>query len=160
MSPAALSWMSGTGTANVTLVVAVAVLVGTGVYMLLERTLTRVVLGMLLLSNGVNLLILVGGGVAGGAPILGRTPIGRMSDPLPEAMILTAIVITLGVSAFLLAVAYRSWQLTGDDEVQNDYEDTRVIERAEHREADAEPGADTDTDEHPVEPGDQPEDAR
>ena len=154
-----MSWANGVGTANVTLVVAVAVLVGSGVYLLLERTLTRVVLGTLLIGNGVNLLILVGGGAAGGAPILGRTPIGAMSDPLPEAMILTAIVITLGVSAFLLAVANRSWQLTGDDEVQNDYEDHRVIERAEHREADEETEADTDTDERPEEPGDQPEGA-
>lgn len=156
MTPVALSWMNGVGTANLTLVVAVAVLVGSGVYLLLERTLTRVVLGTLLIGNGVNLLILIGGGVAGGAPILGRTPIGSMSDPLPEAMILTAIVITLGVSAFLLAVAYRSWQLTGDDEVQNDYEDYRVIERSEHGD-DAEADADADTDEDPEEPGDQPE---
>lgn len=136
MTASAPHWMGGAATANVTLVVAVAVLTGCGVYLLLERTLTRVVLGALLIGNGVNLLILAAGGAAGGPPILGRTPIGRMSDPLPEAMILTAIVISLGVAAFLLAVAYRSWQLTGDDEVQNDYEDVRVIERAEHHDAD------------------------
>ena len=46
-----------------------------------------------------------------------------MSDPLPQAMVLTAIVITLGVAAFLLAMAYRSWQLQGHDEVQDDVED-------------------------------------
>ena len=43
-----------------------------------------------------------------------------MSDPLPQAMVLTAIVITLGMTAFLLAMAYRSWQLNGHDEVQDD----------------------------------------
>ncbi len=49
-----------------------------------------------------------------------------MADPLPQAMILTAIVITLGVTAFLLAMAYRSWQLQGNDEVQDDAEDRRI----------------------------------
>ena len=51
-----------------------------------------------------------------------------MSDPLPQALVLTAIVITLGTTAFLLALAYRSWQLTGHDEVQDDVED-RAIRR-------------------------------
>jgi multicomponent Na+:H+ antiporter subunit C len=46
-------------------------------------------------------------------------------------MILTAIVITLGMTAFLLAMAYRSWLLTGHDDVQDDVEDRRIIERAD-----------------------------
>ena len=50
-----------------------------------------------------------------------------MSDPLPQAMILTAIVITLGMTAFLLAMAYRSWLLVGHDEVQDDVEDRRIV---------------------------------
>jgi multicomponent Na+:H+ antiporter subunit C len=49
------------------------------------------------------------------------------ADPLPQAMVLTAIVITFGVSAFLLALAYRSWVLTQQDEVQDDVEDRRVF---------------------------------
>ena len=48
-----------------------------------------------------------------------------MSDPLPQALVLTAIVISLGTTAFLLAMAYRSWQLTGHDDVQDDVEDAR-----------------------------------
>ena len=52
-----------------------------------------------------------------------------MSDPLPQAMILTAIVITLGMAAFLLTLAYRSWQLLGHDEVQDDVEDRRIMQR-------------------------------
>ena len=62
-----------------------------------------------------------------------------MSDPLPQAMVLTAIVITLGMTAFLLAMAYRSWQLHRHDEVQDDVEDRRIArlaavdERAVHR---------------------------
>ncbi|MGC5165790.1 Na(+)/H(+) antiporter subunit C [Luteimicrobium sp. DT211] len=112
------------------LVLAIGVLVTTGVYLLLERSLTRVLIGFILLGNGVNLLLLVAGGRAGGAPILGTTPLWRMSDPLVQAMILTAIVITLGLTAFVLAMAYRSWQLHGHDEVQDDVEDRRIARLA------------------------------
>jgi multicomponent Na+:H+ antiporter subunit C len=115
---------------NLTYVVVVGVLVASGVVLLLERSLTRVLMGMVLLANGVNVLILAGGRY-GGPPIVGTTPPGEMSDPLPQAMILTAIVITLGLTAFLLALAYRSWRLFGHDEVQDDIEDRRIIERAE-----------------------------
>ena len=49
-----------------------------------------------------------------------------MSDPLPQALVLTAIVISLGTTAFVLAMAYRSWQLTGHDDVQDDVEDAAI----------------------------------
>ena len=49
-----------------------------------------------------------------------------MSDPLPQAMVLTAIVIGLALTAFMLAMSYRSWQLNGNDEVQDDREDRRI----------------------------------
>jgi multicomponent Na+:H+ antiporter subunit C len=115
---------------NLVLVVAIAVLVTAGVYLLLERSLSRVLVGVVLLGNGANLLFLVAGGAAGRPPIVGATPEGRMSDPLPQAMVLTAIVITLGLSAFLLAMAYRSWQLHRHDEVQDDVEDRRIARLA------------------------------
>ena len=115
---------------NLLLIVVVGVLVAAGVTLLLERNLTRVILGITMLGNGVNLLILLGGAY-GGPPIVGATDPGRMSDPLTQAMILTAIVITLGMTAFLLALAYRSWVLTGHDEVQDDVEDRRIMQRAE-----------------------------
>lgn len=115
---------------SITLVLVAAALVGVGVYLLLERSLTRVLIGVILLSNGINLVLLVAGGRAGGVPIIGMTDRESMSDPLPQAMILTAIVITLGTTAFLLAMAYRSWQLNNHDEVQDDVEDRRVAERA------------------------------
>ena len=116
-------------TPDVTLVVTAAVLVTVGVYLLLERSLSRVVVGIILIGNGVNLLILVAGGAAGRPPILGGLP-GATSDPLPQAMVLTAIVITLGLTAFLLAMAYRSWQLNRHDEVQDDVEDRRIARLA------------------------------
>ena len=130
-------------TPNLTLVVAVVVLVTVGVYLLLERSLTRVLIGVIILGNGINLLFLVAGGAAGSAPIIGLGGIGEMSDPLPQAMVLTAIVITLGMTAFLLAMAYRSWQLNQHDEVQDDLEDRRVARRAA---ADQAAFEDTDTD--------------
>lgn len=112
---------------NIVLVVAIGALFITGVYLLLERSLTRVLIGFILIGNGANLLYLVAGGRAGGPPIIGQTPVEDMSDPLPQAMVLTAIVITLALTAFILAMAYRSWQLHGHDEVQDDLEDRRIV---------------------------------
>ena len=94
--------------ANVSLVLAASALIGCGVYLALERNLTRVLVGLLMLGNGVNLLFLVASGPAGRAPIVGEAPAADMSDPLPQALVLTAIVISLGTSAFVLAMAYRS----------------------------------------------------
>ncbi len=113
-------------TPNGLLVLVVAALVTAGVYLILERSLTRIIIGIVLIGNGVNVLFLVAGGAAGGAPIVGTTPPEDMSDPLPQAMVLTAIVITFGVTAFLLALAFRSWLLTGEDSVQDDVEDRRI----------------------------------
>jgi len=111
-----------------------------GVYLLLDRSLTRVLLGFVLLGNATNVLVLSTGGPAGLAPILGYSDPEQINDPLPQALILTAIVITFGVSAFLLALAYRSWTLTGEDEVQDDVEDRRLARlSAEHRAAQPRP---------------------
>lgn len=118
-------------TPSLVLVALAAVLVGVGVYLILERSLSRIVLGFSCLSNGVNLAFLIAGGRAGQPPIVGRAEPKEMSDPLVQAMMLTAIVITLGTVAFLLALAYRSWQLDGNDEVQDDLEDKRVASMAE-----------------------------
>jgi multicomponent Na+:H+ antiporter subunit C len=100
-----------------------------GVYLLLDRSLTRVLLGFLLLGNATNLLLLSTGGPAGLAPILGYSEPGQMNDPLPQALILTAIVITFGVSAFLLAIIHRSWRLARNEAVGTDEEDRRVAAR-------------------------------
>lgn len=130
------------------IVIMVGVIFAAGVSLLLERSLTRILLGVILLGNGVNLLILLGGR-SGGAPIVGTGPTGEMSDPLPQAMVLTAIVITFGLTAFLLAIAYRSWALTGDDEVQDDLEDRQIVELAARNEAQAgDVGGDDHTEDH------------
>nr|WP_123308027.1 Na(+)/H(+) antiporter subunit C [Cellulomonas sp. PhB143] len=131
-------------TPSLALVLAIGVLFTTGVYLLLERSLTRVLIGFILIGNGANLLLLVAGGRAGGAPIVGITPVEQMSDPLVQAMVLTAIVITLGLTAFVLSMAYRSWQLHGHDEVQDDLEDRRIARIAAANQPSYE---DTDTEE-------------
>ncbi|MGY1694800.1 MULTISPECIES: Na(+)/H(+) antiporter subunit C [unclassified Geodermatophilus] len=100
-----------------------------GVYLLLDRSLTRVLLGFVLLGNATNLLLLSAGGVAGLAPILGYSDAGEIADPLPQALILTAIVITFGVSAFVLAIIHRSWRLVREEVVGTDEEDRRVAAR-------------------------------
>ena len=122
-------------TPNILLVVVVAVLVAAGVYLMLERSLSRIMIGIILVSNGINVLFLIAGGAAGGPPIVGQTEPEAMSDPLPQALVLTAIVITLGMTAFVLAMAYRSWQLNRHDEVQDDLEDRRIARIAAANEA-------------------------
>lgn len=121
--------------ANLTLAITAGVLVACGIYLLLERSLTRILIGVILTSNGINLLFLIASGTPGGAPILGRTDPVDMSDPLPQAMVLTAIVITLAITAFVLTLAYRSFQLHGHDEVADDVEDARIRQLAESDEA-------------------------
>lgn len=107
------------------LALTVGVLYAMGTYLLLQRTLTRIVIGLALMGHGANLLLLFAGGRAGRAPLVdgGAAPV---ADPLPQALALTAIVITFGVITFLLALAYRSWQHDHDDEVEDDIEDRRI----------------------------------
>lgn len=112
---------------NIALLVVMGVLMATGIYLLTEKSMTRVMLGLILLGNGINLLILSMGGPAGLAPLVGGdTDPAEYSDPLPQALILTAIVITFAMTAFLLGLIYRSWWLSRRDEVEVDPEDVRV----------------------------------
>ncbi|WP_223623595.1 Na(+)/H(+) antiporter subunit C [Microbacterium sp. EST19A] len=114
---------------SLTLIVVMAVLFACGVYAMLERSLTRVLIGFLLLGNATNLLLLIVMGVPGNAPFYGAE--GEVSDPLPQALTLTAIVITFAVSAFLLALIYRSWQLGQADTVEDDAADIALRERTD-----------------------------
>lgn len=112
---------------NITLLVVMAALFAIGIYLLLERSLTRVLLGLILLANGANILLLSVGGRAGKAPLFDAgIPAEDYADPLPQALILTAIVISFAVTAFMLGIIYRSWILGRQDAVQDDIEDRRV----------------------------------
>ena len=98
--------------ASAPLIILMAILYASGVYVLLERSLTRVLIGFLLIGNATNLLILIMSGRSGDAPIwVDGADQSAFADPLPQALILTAIVINFGVTAFLLALIYRSWWL-------------------------------------------------
>ncbi len=116
---------------SLVLIVIMGVLFAAGVYAMLERSLTRVLIGFLLLGNAANLFLLIVMGRPGVAPFFGAAASpDEMSDPLPQALTLTAIVITFAVSAFLLALIYRSWQLGQADTVEDDEADLAVRERA------------------------------
>lgn len=86
----------------------VGVLVATGLYMLLGRTLLRQIIGLALLSHAANIMILLSAGLKGSVPVMGSAAPPH-TDPLPQALILTAIVISFGVTAFLLALGYRMY---------------------------------------------------
>ena len=108
-----------------------SVLFGLGVFLLLQRTLTRIVIGLALLAHSANLLVVIAGGGPGSAPFVnGASGASGSSDPLPQALALTAIVIAFAVTSFLLALAYRSWVQRGDDEVEDDIEDRRIAQLA------------------------------
>lgn len=132
--------------ANAVYLLLVAVLFSAGVYLVLDRSLTRVLLGVLLISNGINVLVLSVSGPAGGPPLYGTTPVGQMSDPLPQALVLTAIVITLGVASFFLALTYRSWALDEREDVRDDVEDVRLAALRHDDDARSRSGSDDDGD--------------
>ncbi len=115
---------------SLAMVVLIAVLFGTGTYLLLHRTLTRMVLGVGMLANGVNVVIVATSGPPGEAPIVGRE---GTTDSVPQALVLTAIVIGFAVTAFLLALAWRNWTIDGNDAVEDDVEDRRVARADERR---------------------------
>lgn len=114
---------------SVSLLVLVGVLFAVGTYLLMERSLTRIALGVGVLGNGVNVLLVIVGSRPGRAPIVNAG--GEMTDPLPQALVLTAIVIGFALLAFLLALAWRNWTITEDDEVEDDVEDRLVKSRTD-----------------------------
>jgi multicomponent Na+:H+ antiporter subunit C len=114
------------------LALAIGLLFAIGTYLLLQRALTRIVIGLGLIGHGTNLLLLAVSGPAGAPPIInadGSVPVG-VADPVPQALALTAIVIAFGVTAFLLAMGWRSFALDGHDQVEDDVEDRRIARLA------------------------------
>ena len=111
---------------TIVLTLTVAGLIAVGVYLLTSRHLSRVVLGVVVASNGVNLLIVAAAGAAGPSPVAGpggevtEEQLGSAADPLPQAFVLTAIVITFAVTAFGLAMAHRLGRLEADDVLRDE----------------------------------------
>ena len=118
---------------SLVLLVLVGVLYAAGVYLLLDRSLTRVLLGVLVLGNATNVLLVVAGGPTGAPAFVGGAPEPAMSDALVQALVLTAIVITLGVAAFVLALIHRTWAVAREDEVRNDATDRALRDRLARR---------------------------
>ena len=122
----------------------VAVIFASGTFLLLQRDLTRVVVGIILVSNSAVLFIISADLTRGAAPILPLEDEGA-SDPLVQAMALTALVIGFGVAALLLAMVYRLYATHGTVDLEE-------IAAAEMREAEAlERTDDPEREEIPVE---------
>lgn len=99
------------------LAITIGIVVGTSVYLMLDRNALRFLFGLVLLSNAVNLIIFAGGRLTAGAPPLiadgAYAPTGTVANALPQALVLTAIVIGFGLLAFTLALVYRTFMTLG-----------------------------------------------
>lgn len=102
------------------LALVVGLFMAAGIYLLLSRALVRMLMGLLVLGNGVNLLIFTAGRLTReAAPIIPaglNQAAGPISNPLPQALILTAIVIGFAMFSFLLVLAYRAYQTLDCDD--------------------------------------------
>ena len=106
---------------EVLLALAAGVLYAAGIYLMLRRRLAQLIIGLGLLSNGTNLLIFTAGGLTRARPPVVPPGADRLAapyaDPVPQALVLTAIVIGFGLLAFALVLAHRVHATTGTDDV-------------------------------------------
>jgi multicomponent Na+:H+ antiporter subunit C len=114
---------------TIVLAATAATLFAVGTYLVLQRKLSRIIIGLSLLTHGANVLMITSGR-RGAPPIIGQADPATFADPLPQALALTAIVITFAVTILLLALGYRSWLLTDDDEVEDDLADRAIARGA------------------------------
>ncbi len=99
--------------------IAIGILFAIGTYLILSRTWLRIILGTSIIGHGVNLLILTMGGLKTGAPPLLGLGVTTFTDALPQALLLTAIVINFATTALFLVLSYRAYKVTGTDDVEN-----------------------------------------
>ena len=118
---------------SISLLFAIGGLTAVGIYLITARSLSRIILGFSLLGHAAVLALLTAGGAPGAAPIAGTD--AKLSNPVPQALALTAIVISFGLTLFLLALAARQQALTGDDHVEDDLEDQRIAKIGVHENA-------------------------
>lgn len=96
--------------------IVIGVLFTCGVYLMLARNILRIVLGTALLTYATNLMLLTVGLLKrGGAPVLGEGSLPVHTDPLPQALVLTAIVIGFAITAFAFVLAYRAYEVHGTE---------------------------------------------
>ncbi|ANK12138.1 Na+/H+ antiporter subunit C [Erythrobacter neustonensis] len=96
---------------------AIGVLVAGGIYLALRARTFQVVLGLTLISYAVNLFLFASGRLVLARPPIWDKAVTEYTDPLPQALVLTAIVITFGMTAFVVILALRSFLETGSDHV-------------------------------------------
>ena len=110
------------------LAIVAGVLYATGLYLMLRRRLAQVIVGLGLLAHGSNVLIFTAAGVTRGAPpvIPADGVAGSLADPVPQSLILTAIVIGFGVLAFALVLAHRIHESAGSDDIDDIGSDRRA----------------------------------
>jgi multicomponent Na+:H+ antiporter subunit C len=111
---------------SIALLATIGGLTSVGIYLITSRSLSRIILGFSLLGHAAVLALVTSGGPAGDAPIADQTTPATTANPVPQALALTAIVISFGLTLFLLALARRQQLLTGDDLVEDDLEDRRI----------------------------------
>ena len=130
----------------------VAVVFASGTFLLLQRDLTRVVVGIILVSNSAVLFIISAGLTRGVAPILPLEGEGA-SDPLVQAMALTALIIGFGVAALLLAMVYRLYTTHGTVDLEEiaaaEMQEAEALERADDPEREEVPEGEQDPEEGP-----------
>ncbi|MEM0905929.1 MAG: Na+/H+ antiporter subunit C [Pseudomonadota bacterium] len=104
---------------EIILAVVVGIFFAGGIYLMLSARLVRILLGVAIFGNAVNLLIFTGGRLVEAAPpVIGRAEgAAQVANPLPQALILTAIVISFSIFAFLLVLAFRAYQSLDTDDV-------------------------------------------
>lgn len=105
---------------EILIAILVGVLYAAGVYMLLRRSIVKFIIGIIFLSNASNLLVFLSAGLVQGKPafVNGYTiDPGQLADPTPQALVLTAIVIGLGMVVFILALKYKYFEITGTDDL-------------------------------------------
>ena len=105
---------------EILLAILVGVLYTAGVYMLLRRSILKFIIGILFLSNATNLLLFLAAGIVPGEPVFideADTLTENLADPLPQALVLTAVVIGFGIVVYLLAVKYRLFYETQTDDL-------------------------------------------
>ncbi|HLV47092.1 MAG TPA: Na+/H+ antiporter subunit C [Flavobacterium sp.] len=105
------------------LVILVGVLYGSGIYLMFRRSMVRMLLGLLLIGNGANILIfLIGGITKGKAPIIAADEkffTDVYADPIPQSLILTAIVISFALTAFAIVLLHKVYSTTGSDDLDS-----------------------------------------
>lgn len=104
---------------EIVLAILVGLLYTTGVYLLLRRSILKFIIGIIFLSNATNLLVFLSAGIIPGKPVFTGPEAGVafQTDPLPQALVLTAIVIGFGIVVFTLALKYKFFSTTGTDDL-------------------------------------------